>query len=162
MHYLCIIRAQPFHGVWEKVHPIPTSLNVVHYIPTLQLTFSMNLLSHQYAQHLATPLLTMVSELCRQESELHRLLKKKDAEIEDYKAAGGKVSRSKLLLKKNNNKSCLYGQPTYLSRSHRLDRGSSGATLKPLGSHADSLSMHTLRCKQRDLASPLCVCVQFV
>ncbi|XP_022090848.1 non-homologous end-joining factor 1-like [Acanthaster planci] len=49
-----------------------------------------------YACHLATPLLTMVSELSRREAELHKILKKKDAEIEDYKAAGGKVSRKHL------------------------------------------------------------------
>ena len=41
----------------------------------------------------------MVSELCRQQGELQNLLTKKDAEIEDYKADGAKVSRSKSLLR---------------------------------------------------------------
>ncbi|XP_033625006.1 non-homologous end-joining factor 1-like [Asterias rubens] len=53
--------------------------------------------SDMYAQHLATPLLIMVSELCRQQGELQNLLTKKDAEIEDYKADGAKVSRRSLL-----------------------------------------------------------------
>ncbi|XP_071942249.1 non-homologous end-joining factor 1-like [Antedon mediterranea] len=50
----------------------------------------------ELCSHLVTPLLTMVSEMSRRESELTKQLSKKDAEIEDYKMAGGKVSRKYL------------------------------------------------------------------
>ncbi|XP_041458379.1 non-homologous end-joining factor 1-like [Lytechinus variegatus] len=49
------------------------------------------------ASHLTNPLLILVSELMRREKELHRLIKKKDDEIEDYKMAGAKVSRKNKL-----------------------------------------------------------------
>jgi hypothetical protein len=38
----------------------------------------------------------MIGELQRRQLELFKLLKAKDKEIDDYKAHGGKVSRSKL------------------------------------------------------------------
>ncbi|XP_033098033.1 non-homologous end-joining factor 1-like isoform X2 [Anneissia japonica] len=52
--------------------------------------------NQQVCSHLITPLMTMVGEMSRRESDLMKLLSKKDAEIEDYKAAGGKVSRKYL------------------------------------------------------------------
>ena len=52
----------------------------------------------QYAEHFSIPLLVMVGELERQQSELISILKGKDREIEDYKAQGSKVTRSMLFV----------------------------------------------------------------
>ena len=45
--------------------------------------------------HLVQPLLAMVVELNRRQSELCALLRKKDLEIMDYKESGVRLSRSK-------------------------------------------------------------------
>ncbi|XP_072028389.1 uncharacterized protein [Amphiura filiformis] len=53
-------------------------------------------LHEESAEHLTTPLMSMVAELLRRQKELFRILKRKDAEIDDYKASGAKVSRKHL------------------------------------------------------------------
>lgn len=49
----------------------------------------------QGRDHLIVPLMAMVGELQRQQKELHKLLAAKDRQIDDYKAQGGQVTRSK-------------------------------------------------------------------
>ena len=49
----------------------------------------------QVCEHMTHPLMGMVSELMRRQSELVHLLQRKDKEIDDYKAQGAKVTRSK-------------------------------------------------------------------
>ena len=54
--------------------------------------------SHTHSQltdHLIMPLLSMVGELSRRQSELIKLLGRKDREIQDYKDHGATVSRSR-------------------------------------------------------------------
>ena len=47
----------------------------------------------QVSNHLITPLLSIIGELCRRRSELMKIIGKKDQEIQDYKEQGMKVSR---------------------------------------------------------------------
>jgi uncharacterized membrane protein YoaK (UPF0700 family) len=65
-------------------YPISTSFNAL-IIPN----------SLQVSEHLIIPLLTMTGELNRRQQELYKQLKNKDKEIDDLKAQGVKVSRSK-------------------------------------------------------------------
>ena len=53
------------------------------------------------------PLMGMVSELQRRQQEMVQLLQRKDREIDDYKAQGSKVTRSKQIASKLN---CLFSQ----------------------------------------------------
>jgi len=58
--------------------------------------YSNDILSHMHPQltdHLIMPLFSMVGELCRRQSELIKLLGRKDREIQDYKDHGATVSR---------------------------------------------------------------------
>lgn len=48
-------------------------------------------------EHMTHPLMGMVSELMRRQSELVHLLQRKDKEIDDYKAQGAKVTRKHLM-----------------------------------------------------------------
>lgn len=47
----------------------------------------------QVSNHLITPLLSIIGELCRRRSELIKIIGKKDREIQDYKDQGITVSR---------------------------------------------------------------------
>ena len=61
------------------------------------------------------PLLGMVDELKRREAELVLLLNKKDREIDEYKAQGAKITRSKCVL--------IDKQGAKISRSNRTVLG---------------------------------------
>ena len=54
---------------------------------------SSSLPPSQVSNHLITPLLSIIGELCRRQSELIKIISKKDREIQDYKDQGTTVSR---------------------------------------------------------------------
>ena len=54
---------------------------------------SSSLPPSQVSNHLITPLLSIIGELCRRQSELIKIIGKKDREIQDYKDQGTTVSR---------------------------------------------------------------------